>query len=138
VKKKDILSKKDLEDWKNFIEDTSQLTDKDTKPHSSNFNNLTFKFDLHGFTLEDANKKVKDIILSCIKKNLREILLITGKGLHSRDNDVFKSSKFSKLKYSVPEYINSEPEIASKVLSVTTPAEKDGGEGAILIKLKKL
>ena len=138
MKKKNILSKKDLEDWKNFIEDPSQLTDKDNKLYNSNFKNLTLKFDLHGFTLEDANKRVKEIILSCIKKKFREILFITGKGLHSRDNDVFKSSKFSKLKYSVPEYINSEPDIANKVLSITTPPEKDGGERAILIRLKKL
>ena len=138
MKKKDTLSKKDLEDWKNFIEDPSQITDKDNKNYSSSSNRLIFKFDLLGFTLEDANKKVKEIVISCSLKKFREILLITGKGLHSRDNDVYKSVKLSKLKYSVPEYIKSDPEIASKVLSVTTPLEKDGGEGAILTRLKKL
>ena len=79
-----------------------------------------------------------EIVISCSLKKFREILLITGKGLHSRDNDVYKSSKLSKLKYSVPEYIKSDPEIANKVLSITTPSEKDAGERAILIRIKKL
>ena len=93
---------------------------------------------MHGLTLNEANKKVRDIIISCSEKNFKKILLITGKGLHSKDNDVYKSSKLSKLKYSVPEYINSEPEISKLILSITTPAQKDGGEGALLIQLKKL
>ena len=93
---------------------------------------------MHGHTLSEANKKVKEIIISCSKKNYTEILLITGKGLHSRDDDVYKSSKLSKLKYSVPEYINSEPEISKLISSITSPSDKEGGEGAILVKLKKL
>tara|TARA_Y100001958_G_C20959878_1_gene359093 strand:- start:233 stop:646 length:414 start_codon:yes stop_codon:yes gene_type:complete len=137
VKKKDNLSQKDKEDWKNFLEDTSRIPDKD-KINQLRERNKTFRFDLHGLTLNEANKKVRDIIISCSEKNYKKILLITGKGLHSKDNDVYKSSKLSKLKYSVPEYINSEPEISKLILSITTPAQKDGGEGALLIQLKKL
>ena len=137
MKKKDNLSQKDKEDWKNFLEDTSQIPDKD-KINQLRKRNETFRFDLHGLTLNEANKKVRDIIISCSEKNFKKILLITGKGLHSKDNDVYKSSKLSKLKYSVPEYINSEPEISKLILSITTPAQKDGGEGALLIQLKKL
>ena len=81
---------------------------------------------------------MKEIIISCSEKNYREILLITGKGLHSRDDDVYKSSKLSKLRYSVPEYINSEPEISKLIISVVNPSQNDGGDGALLIKLKKL
>ena len=137
MKKKDNLSQKDKEDWKNFLEDTSQIPDKD-KINQLRKRNETFRFDLHGLTLNEANKKVRDIIISCSEKKFKKILLITGKGLHSKDNDVYKSSRLSKLKYSVPEYINSEPEISKLILSITTPAQKDGGEGALLIQLKKL
>ena len=137
MKKKDNLSQKDKEDWKNFLEDTSRIPDKD-KINQLRERNKTFRFDLHGLTLNEANKKVRDIIISCSEKNYKKILLITGKGLHSKDNDVYKSSRLSKLKYSVPEYINSEPEISKLILSITTPAQKDGGEGALLIQLKKL
>ena len=137
MKKKDNLSQKDKEDWKNFLEDTSRIPDKD-KINQLRERNKTFRFDLHGLTLNEANKKVRDIIISCSEKNFKKILLITGKGLHSKDNDVYKSSRLSKLKYSVPEYINSEPEISKLILSITTPAQKDGGEGALLIQLKKL
>ena len=136
MKKKDSLSQKDKEDWKNFIENTSFIPDKD-KSHNKDSNQL-YKFDLHGLTLSDANKKVKEIVIFCSEKKYKEILLITGKGLHSKNDDVYKSSKLSKLRYSIPEYINSEPEISKLISSISTPSQKDGGEGALLIKLKKL
>ena len=136
MKKKDSLSQKDKEDWENFIENTSFIPDKD-KSHNKDSNQL-YKFDLHGLTLSDANKKVKEIVISCSKKKYKEILLITGKGLHSENDDVYKSSKLSKLRYSIPEYINSEPEISKLISSISKPLQKDGGEGALLIKLKKL
>ena len=137
MKKKDSLSQKDKEDWKNFLENTPFIPDKD-KAISIKDNNQTYRFDLHGLTLFDANKKVKEIVISCSKKKYKEILLITGKGLHSKDDDVYKSTKLSKLRYSIPEYINSEPEISELISSISTPSQKDGGEGALLIKLKKL
>ena len=137
MKKKDSLSQKDKEDWENFLENTLFIPDKD-KAIQNKDNNQTYKFDLHGYTLSDANKKVKEIIIYCSEKKYKEILLITGKGLHSKNDDVYKSSKLSKLKYSIPEYINSEPDIFKLILSISTPSQKDGGEGALLIKLKKL
>jgi len=137
VKKKDILSQKDKEDWKNFLEDTSRIPDKDQINQPINKDQI-YKYDLHGLTLNEANEKVREIILSCSEKNYREILLITGKGLHSRDDDVYKSSRLSKLRYSVPEYINSKPEISKLIISVVNPSPNEGGDGALLIKLKKL
>ena len=137
MKKKDTLSQKDKEDWKNFLENTSHIPDKDQVNQFKNKDQI-YKYDLHGLTLSEANKKVREIILSCSEKNYKEILLITGKGLHSKDDDVFKSLELSKLKYSVPEYINSEPEISKLILSVVNPSQKDRGDGALLIKLKKL
>jgi DNA-nicking Smr family endonuclease len=137
VKKKDNLSQKDKDDWRNFLENTSFVPDKDQKYQSKNTNEK-LRYDLHGFSLNEANIKVKQLIKSCSEKNIREILLITGKGLHSNNNDVYKSSDLSKLRYSVPEFINSNPEISKLVLSIKQPPQKDGGQGALLIKLRKL
>ena len=137
MKKKNHLSKQDKEDWKNFLEDTSKVPNKDQNQIIDN-RDKKFRFDLHGLTLDEANNKVREIILSCSKKNFKEILLITGKGLHSGQDDVYKSSQLSKLRYSVPEFIKSNIEISQLISSVETPLQKDGGDGALLIKLKKL
>ena len=137
MKKKDTLSIKDKEDWKNFLEDTSFVHDKDQKYYQENATKR-FKFDLHGLTLNEANQKVKEVIIACSEKNYKEILLITGKGLHSNQGDVYKSSNLSKLRFSVPNFINSDPEISKLIISIVNPPQKDGGEGALLIKLKKL
>ena len=137
MKKKDILSQKDKQDWKNFLEDTSSVPNKDQNYQTENIN-YKFKFDLHGLTLSEANTKVKEIIKSCSNKAYKEVLLITGKGLHSNQDDVYKSTELSKLRYSVPEFIKSDPEISKLIISISNPSQKDGGEGALLIKLKKL
>ncbi len=137
MKKKDYLSKKDKEDWKYFLENLSQVPDKDQK-NKIGSSSSKFRYDLHGLTLDQANKKVKEIILTCSEKNYREILLITGKGLHSNQENVYKSSDLSKLRHSVPDFINSDPEISNLISSISNPPEKEGGEGALLIKLKKL
>ena len=87
----------------------------------------------------DANIKVKEIVLSCIKKRYREILFITGKGIHSNsDEDVYASKDFSKLKNSVPDYIKSDLNLSKYVSSVSQADIEDGGDGAIIVKLKKL
>ena len=137
MKKKVPLSQKDQEDWKNFLEDTSRIPNKDQQNSTESKNNK-FRFDLHGLTLDEANNKVKEIIKSCYERNCREILLITGKGLHSNHDDIYKSSDFSKLRFSVPEFVNSDPEISKMILSIGNPSQREGGEGVLLIKLKKL
>jgi Uncharacterized protein conserved in bacteria len=77
--------------------------------------------------------------LSCVKKNYNEILLITGKGIHSNtDKDVYVSKDLSKLKYSVPAYIQSELGLSKYIASISNADKIDGGDGAIIIKLKKL
>ena len=89
--------------------------------------------------MEEANTKVRELIFSCSKQRYREILFITGKGLHSTtDNDAYVSKNLSKLKYSVPDFIKANLELSVLVLSITEAEKKDGGEGAILIKLKNL
>ena len=137
--KKKKVSQEDIDTWQNYIRNPKDVSDKDESKLNNKFSNYRFKFDLHGFTLEEANKKVKDIILSCIKKKNKEILLITGKGIHSStDNDIYVSKNLGKLKYSIPEYIKSNSEISQYVLSISNAEKKDGGEGAIVIRLKNL
>ena len=89
--------------------------------------------------MDDANNKVKEIIEHCFKNKFKEILLITGKGMHSKiDEDAYISNKFGKLKYSVPEFIKNHSELNKLIVSINTADKKDGGEGAIIIKLKSL
>ena len=138
IKKKD-LSEEDKETWDNFTRQPSDIYDKDLQIADDNPRKNRLRYDLHGFTLEDANKKVKDLILSGIRNKYKEILLITGKGLHSNtEEDTYVSKNLSKLRFSVPEFINSCDELSKFVVSISEASLKDGGSGAILIKLKNL
>ncbi len=137
--KKKSLSQEDIDTWKNYIKDPKDVSDKDDAQKDGQTNYHRFKYDLHGFTLLDANQKVKEIILSCIKKNYKEILLITGKGIHSNtDKDIYLSKDFSKLRYSIPDYIKSDLDLSKNIISISNADKVDGGDGAIIIKLKKL
>lgn len=137
MKKKKELTPEDKKVWENFTKQPSNIYDKDLDNNINNNQKYRFKFDLHGFTLNDANEKVKELILRCSNNNFKEILLITGKGLHSTtENDAYVSKDLSKLKYSVPDFINNN-EINKYVDSISDALTKDGGEGAVLIKLKK-
>ena len=137
IKKKNI-SQEDINTWKNYIKNPTDITDKDNIQKNSQ-SRYRFKYDLHGFTLLEANEKIREIILSCVKKNYKEILLITGKGIHSEnEKDVYSSKDLSKLRYSVPEYIKADLDLSKHILSISNATKIDGGDGAIIIKLKKL
>jgi len=138
VTKKKYLSSEDKKTWEDYIKDPSDIYDKDKQSFKLSKKNR-FKFDLHGFTLDEANKKVSEVLKSCIEKKYKELLLITGKGIHStNDKDAYVSKDFGKLKFSVPEFIKSDPDLKNLVISINEADIKDGGEGAILIKLKNL
>ncbi len=139
MKKKKNISQEDLDTWSRYTQNPTDVIDKEfsSKRHIST--NHRFKYDLHGFTLNAANKKVEEIILTCVRRNFKEILLITGKGIHSNtENDIYSSKDLSKLRFSVPEYINSNPDLSNLVYSIATANNSDGGDGALIIKLKKL
>ena len=136
IKKK--ISQEDVVAWKKYTDNPTDVIDKE-KNQKKSFKNQRFKYDLHGFSLLDANKIVKKVIKSCVEKDYTEILLITGKGIHSNtDQDIYVSKDLSKLRYSVPDYIASSEDISKYVSSVQDAKKEDGGEGALLIKLKKL
>ena len=137
IKKKD-LSPEDKESWESFTKNPLNIYDKEEKINVTSRKDR-FNYDLHGFTLADANKKVEEIILSSADKKYKEILLITGKGLHSTTGeDAYVSQDLSKLKFSVPEFINNNEELKKHVISISDANINDGGAGAILIKLKNL
>ena len=138
IKKKD-LSKEDVNTWKTYIKNPSDIYDKDKNISQNQERKNRFRFDLHGYTLDEANQKVKNLITTCANNKYKEILLITGKGLHSNsDSDAYVSRNLSKLKYSVPEFIKNNEELSKYIISLSNADLKDGGEGAILIKLKNL
>ena len=138
IKKKDP-NQEDKKTWEDYIKNPSDIYDKDKATSNDILRKERYKFDLHGFTLDEANSKVKEIINHCVKNKFREILLITGKGIHSAsDNDAYISKDFGKLKYSVPEFIKSNLELNKYIISIADAEKKDGGEGAIIIKFKNL
>jgi DNA-nicking Smr family endonuclease len=139
VKKKEELSSIDKAQWEEYLKNPKDIFDKEQDGKKIFDANSRFRFDLHGFTLLDANEKVKEQIISCQEKGFREILLITGKGLHSNtDLNTYVSNKLSKLKFSIPEYINSNKDLSDKIYSMKQASIIDGGEGALIINLKKL
>ena len=91
---------------------------------------------MHGYSLDEASKKVNEIINYCIENSFEEILLITGKGNHSATNDVYKSNELSKLRYSIPEFIKTHEELSKLVKNISVANNKDGGDGALIIKLR--
>ncbi len=137
--KKNNLSQGDQKTWENYIKNPNDIYDKDHSKAGNVYKTDRYEFDLHGFTLDKANQKVKELIYFCSEKKFKEILLITGKGIHStNDKDIYVSKNLGKLKYSVPEFINSNEELRNLIISIDEAGIKDGGEGAIKIKLKKL
>ena len=138
IKKKDT-NQEDKKTWEDYIKNPFDIYDKDQAFSNNLKRKKRFKFDLHGFGLDEANKKVKELILDCVEKNYKELLLITGKGIHStNDKDTYVSKDLGKLKFSVPYFIKTDSQVNELILSVDEAATKDGGKGAILIKLKNL
>jgi len=139
VIKKKNTNQEDKRTWEDYIKNPSDIYDKDLGVSNDIHRRERYKFDLHGFTLDEANSKVKEIIEHCVKNKFRELLLITGKGIHSTsDEDAYTSMNFGKLKYSVPEFIKNNSELNKFIISINEAKKNDGGEGALIIKLKNL
>lgn len=135
IKKKD-LSDNDLKDWQEYLKNPKDLFDKETLLKDNTLKKR-LKFDLHGFTLTEANNKVKDLINFCIEKKYKEILLITGKGIHSNtDQDIYVSKDLSKLRFSIPNYLENDINLKKFISSIDPATIDDGGDGALIIKLK--
>ena len=133
----DKISDKDKKAWKNFLSSNEKLPNKDNKLNLSP--NVKIKhIDLHGFTLQEANKTVEKFINDSYDHNVSKIIVVTGKGLHSSvEKDPYVSKDLSILKYSVPEFIQKKIELMKKISEIKSAKIDDGGEGAFYIYLKR-
>ena len=131
------ISDKDKKDWKDFLKQNEKLPNKDFEKKENKFN-ITKSLDLHGFTLDEANKKVESFIIDCFDQKVSKVIIVTGKGLHSQnDKDPYISEKFGILKNSVPDFIKKNPSLMTKIKSITEAKIADGGSGAFYVFLKK-
>ncbi len=133
----DNISDKDKKDWENFLSSDEKLPNKDV--HFDKKKILkTVNIDLHGFTLEQANKTIETFINDSYNSGVSKIVVVTGKGLHSNvEKDPYVSKNFSILKHSVPEYIKNNLELMKKIIQIENAKIEDGGAGAFYIFLKK-
>ena len=131
------ISDKDKKDWEDFLSKDESLPDKDAKYPKKEITK-TQKFDLHGYSLEEANSKVESLINESYKKGVRKLIIITGKGLHSEnEKNPYVSKNLGILKFSVPDYIKKNSELMNKILNISDAEMEDGGSGALYIFLKK-
>jgi DNA-nicking Smr family endonuclease len=131
------ISDKDKKDWENFVSSEEKLPNKDNKSiNKKNF--VTKSIDLHGYTLEEANKSIQDFINKSYEDNINKLIVVTGKGLHSNnEKDPYVSKELSILKYSVPEFIKKNIDLVKKISEIKSANIEDGGDGAFYIYLKR-
>ena len=133
----DNISDKDKQDWNNFINSKEKLPNKDTKFNKKKIFE-TRSIDLHGYTLDAANKTIEDFINKAFLENVNKIIVVTGKGIHSdNEKDPYVSKELGILKYSVPEFISNNISLMSMINEITDAKIEDGGAGAFYIFLKK-
>ena len=131
------ISDKDKKDWENFVSSKETLPNKDNKSiKEKNF--VTKSIDLHGYTLEDANKSIQDFINKSYEDNINKLIVVTGKGLHSNnEKNPYVSKELSILKYSVPEFLKKNVDLVKKISEIKSANIEDGGDGAFYIYLKR-
>ena len=134
----DNISDKDKKDWVNFISNKEKLPNKDVNFFEKK-KQIVKSIDLHGCTLIEANKKIESIINKSYLEGVNKLIVITGKGIHSKnESDPFVSKDLSILKYSVPEFIKNNKDLMKKINEFKDADIKDGGQGAFYIYFKKI
>ena len=135
MKKK--ISDKDKKDWDEFISSKDHLPDKDLDLNKKKIKKI-FTFDLHGYSLNDANTKINEIIYQAYNNEVGKLIIVTGKGLHSQNKkNPYVSKDLGILKHAVPEYIKTNRELMKMINSIEDASIDDGGAGAFYIYLKK-
>jgi len=133
------ISEKDKKDWLNFINNNEKLTNKEIleKKKIPIYNEKTI--DLHGCSLENANKIVEEFILLCFSENVSKIKIITGKGSRSKNKEnPYLSENLSILKYSVPEFIKTNPNLMKVIKNINYDDVENSSSGSFDIFLKKI
>ena len=131
------ISNKDKKDWNKFINSKEKILDKDFK-HQKKKIFKTRSIDLHGYTLDDANRAIENFINKAYLENINKLIVVTVKGLHSQnEKDPYISKELGILKYSVPEFISNNSSLMNLINEISDAAIEDGGSGAFYIFLKK-
>ena len=138
VKKKNIRNlDEDTQNWEKFLNNKDKIPNKDFVHNKSIRFEKIKKIDLHGCTIEEANKAVERFIQKCFDENVTKIIVITGKGLRSKNiENPYLSKDLSILKYSVPEFIENNKSLTQFIIETTDAKIEDGGSGAFYIYLK--
>ena len=133
---KKILDK-DKQDWENFLKNKEKISNKDFDETINIRIEKIKKIDLHGFTIEEANKTIEQFIQKSFNENVTKIIVITGKGLRSKNvENPYLSKDLSILKYSVPEFIENNKDLMRLIIETTDAKIEDGGSGAFYIYLR--
>ncbi len=135
MKKK--ISDKDKKDWLNFINSKDKIEIKDNISQKQKSNLYNRKIDLHGYSLDEANKIIYNFILYCYRNNVKKISIITGKGSRSKNKDnPFQSENLSILKHSVPDFIKSKIELLKVIKFINEDDIQSSTKGSFDIFLK--
>ena len=130
------ISDKDRKDWQKFLDSSAKLYNKDVDQVNSRIISER-SIDLHGYTLEEANKKISEFIENCYVNKVKKINVITGKGMRSKNlDDPYQSKDLSILKHSVPEYIKNSPELMSKIINIDFDSVNSPSKGNFDIILR--
>ena len=138
IKKKNLNNPdKDKQDWEDFLNDKEKIPNKDFV-HKKNIRYERIKkIDLHGYTIEEANNAIEQFIQKCFDEDVTKIIVITGKGLRSKNiKNPYLSKDLSILKYSVPEFIEKNKNLTQFIIEIKDAKIEDGGSGAFYIYLK--
>ncbi|MDB2515463.1 Smr/MutS family protein [Candidatus Pelagibacter bacterium] len=131
------ISDKDKKDWKNFTSSNEKIPNKDNFLEKKIRGNKIKKIDLHGYTLEEANMSIESFIKKCFDENVNKIIVITGKGLRSKNiENPYLSKDLSILKYSVPQFIETNSFLMKMIIEIKDAKIEDGGSGSFYIYLK--
>ena len=144
IRKKDLSDKniieipnKDKQDWENFLKNKEKIPNKDFINKKNIRDEKIKKIDLHGYTIEEANNAVEQFIQKCFDESVTKIIVITGKGLRSKNiENPYLSKDLSILKYSVPEFIKNNKNITQMIIEITDAKIEDGGSGAFYVYVK--
>ncbi|MBU0668324.1 Smr/MutS family protein [Patescibacteria group bacterium] len=103
------------------------MAKKNRAPHSNKYEHLSTpqaQLDLHLATSKEAKDLVDEFIRESIRNKLQRVLIITGKGAHSKNGEAVIRPIIEKL-------LRKHEEVES----VTTARRDRGGEGALEVKL---
>ena len=140
MKKKYVPTTKDKKDWKIFTQQRGNISPKEIDLLEKNKEiNKIQKLDLHGFSLSESNKIVEKFINKSFAQGYKKLLIVTGKGLRSKSYDnPYISEKLSVLRYSVPEFIKTKPNLMKMIKDINYNDVEDPSIGSFDIFLKKI